>query len=338
MEKFLKYTIQPVIDKKDANQAKFEIAPLERGMGNTLGNALRRTLLFDIPGASLFAIKINDVAHEFQGIDGIKEDVTQIILNLKGLVLKIDENAYSDEDLTNMKIEQWPVMKINVSGKKEVHGSDIELPAGFDIVNPDLYICSLTDVNAKLEMSLYATRGRGFTTFSVNHERINTLGIIATDSDFSPVLRVAYSVDSVKISKHQTSDRLVLDVITNGSVSPSNAVAFAAKALTEHLTPLIEIDSRVKEYQLMQEQIVKEKSQTLSIQIENINLSVRSYNCLKRAGIQTIEELTNRTRYEIEHIKNLGRKSMREIVRRLTEYGLNFREPTEEERIKQGGE
>ncbi|WEK82888.1 MAG: DNA-directed RNA polymerase subunit alpha [Mycoplasma sp.] len=324
MEKFLKYEIKPEISEKNPFQGRFVIAPLERGMGNTLGNALRRTLLFDIPGNSLFAVKINDATHEFQAIDGIKEDITQIILNLKGLVIKIDENAYSDQDLGELKIEQWPVMTINVSGKKVVHGSDIQLPAGFEIINPDLYICELTDDKAKLDVSLYATRDRGFTTFGVNREKINTLGVIATDSDFSPIIRVSYTVDEMKISKHQTGDRLVLDVITNGSISPSSAVAFAANALSEHLKPLIEIDTRVKEYQLIKEQQEQEKKKTLSIPIENINLSVRSYNCLKRAGIQTIQELTNKTRYEVEHIKNLGRKSLREIIKRLNEYGLSF--------------
>ncbi len=326
MDKFHKYNIKPVINEKNAQQTKFVISPLEKGMGQTLGNALRRTLLFDIPGSSLFAIKINDATHEFQPIKGIKEDITQIILNLKNLVIKIDENAYSDDELDSLNIEKWPVMTINVNGKQIVHASDIVLPAGFEIVNPDIYLCELTDDDAKLEMSLYATRGHGFKSFTINHERINALSIIAVDSDFSPIIYVSYNVDNIKISKYETGDSLTIDLATNGAISPSNAIAYAAKVLNEHLSPLIDIDERVKEFTVMQEQEKVEKNRTLSIPIENINLSVRSYNCLKRAGIQTIQELTSKTHSEVEHIKNLGRKSLREIQRRLIEYGLTFKD------------
>ena len=326
MEKFHKYDIKPVIDEKNPQHAFFTISPLEKGMGLTLGNALRRTLLFDIPGASLFAIKINDATHEFQAIDGIKEDITQIILNLKGLVIKISEEAYPDDELESPTVEKWPVMTIKASGKKVIHGEDIVCPAGFEIVNKNVYICELTDDKAKLDMSLYAKRGRGFKTFSVNHEKINTLSIIATDSDFSPIIRVAYTVDDKKISKYETGDQLTLEVLTNGSISPSDAVAFAAKVLTDHLASLVDINEHIKAYNLMEQQIKEEKNKTLSIPIENINLSVRSYNCLKRAGIQTIQELTDKKRSEVEKIKNLGKKSLLEIKRRLSEYGLSFKE------------
>lgn len=331
MDKFHKYNIKPVIVEKNKQQAKFVISPLERGMGQTLGNALRRTLLFDIPGSSLFAIKVNDATHEFQAIKGVKEDITQIILNLKNLVIRIDENAYSDEELDELHIEKWPVMTIKASGKGVIHGSDITLPAGFEIINPEIYLCELTDDDAKLEMSLYATRGHGFKPFSINHERVNTLSIIAMDSDFSPILRVAYSVDEIKLSKYEIGDTLTIEVATNGAITPSSAIAYAAKVFSEHLAPLIEIDERVKEFSMMQEQEKVEKNRTLSIPIENINLSVRSYNCLKRAGIQTIQELTSKTKSEVEHIKNLGNKSLKEIQRRLMEYGLTFKEESSDE-------
>lgn len=329
MDKFYKYNIKPEIITKNKQQAKFVIAPLERGMGQTLGNALRRTLLFDIPGSALFAIKINDATHEFQAINGIKEDITQIILNLKNLVIKIDEKAYSDEELDQLHIEQWPVMTIKANGKCVIHGSDIVLPAGFEIVNPNIYLCELTSPDAKLEMSLYATRGHGFKSFSINHERVNTLSIIAVDSDFSPIIRVAYNVDEIKLSKYEVGDSLTIEVATNGAIAPSSAIAYAAKIFSEHLAPLIDIDERVKEFTMLQEKQQAEKSRTLSIPIENINLSVRSYNCLKRAGIQTIQELTSRTKSEIEHIKNLGNKSLREIQRCLLEYGLSFKKEDE---------
>lgn len=324
MANFNKYNIKPIIDEKNPQQAKFTISPLEKGIGTTIGNALRRTLLFDIPGAALFAIKVNNATHEFQPISGVKEDISQIILNLKGVVFTIDENAYTQDELDSLNIEQWPVMEIKASGKTVIHASDIKLPAGFSVINKDVYICELTDEKANLNISLYATRGHGFKPFSVNREKINTLSLIAVDSDFNPIVRANYTVDEIKLSKYETGDTLTMEVSTNGSISPSNAIAYAAKVLSEHLQPLIDIDAKIKEYVLMNEQAQTEKKRTLSIPIENINLSIRSYNCLKRAGIQTIQELTNKTRSEVEHIKNLGRKSLREIQKRLTEYGLTF--------------
>lgn len=324
MANFNKYNIKPIIDEKNPQQAKFTISPLEKGIGTTIGNALRRTLLFDIPGSALFAIKVNNATHEFQAITGVKEDISQIILNLKGVVFTIDEDAYTQDELESLNIEQWPVMEIKASGKGVIHASDIKLPAGFTVINKDVYICELTSDKAILNMSLYATRGHGFRPFNVNHEKINTLSLIAVDSDFSPIVRVSYTVDEMKLSKYETGDTLTMEVSTNGSISPANAIAYAAKVLSEHLQPLIDIDAKIKEYVLMNEQVQTEKKRTLSIPIENINLSIRSYNCLKRAGIQTIQELTNKTRSEVEHIKNLGRKSLREIQKRLTEYGLTF--------------
>ena len=327
MEKFHKYDIKPIIDEKNEQHAIFTISPLEKGMGLTLGNALRRTLLFDIPGSSLFAIKIKGVTHEFQAIDGVKEDVTQIILNLKGVVISIDEAAYSDEELASTAIEHWKVMKLNVEGKKVVHAKDITLPSGFKIINEDVYICELTDEKSKLEMDLYATRGRGFTPFTVNNEKIgNSLSLIATDSDFSPIIRVGYAIDEVKVSKYETGDKLTLDVSTNGSITPSDAVALAAKVLSDHLSPLIAINESIREYNMMQEEAAVQKNRTLSTSIESMNLSVRSYNCLKRVGIHTIEDLTSKTRSEVEHIKNLGRKSLKEIQKRIAEQGLSFKE------------
>ena len=326
MKKFLKYNLNPKIDEKNNQQARIEISSLERGMGKTLGNALRRTLLFDIPGSSLFAIKINDATHEFQAIEGIKEDIVQIILNLKGLVIKIDENAYSDEDLAKFNIENWPVMEVTASGKTVVHASDIKLPVGFEIINKDLYICELTSSTAKLDLKLYATRDRGFTPFTENREKVNTLNVIAIDANFSPIVRVSYTVDEIKLSKTKLGDKLIFDLSTNGSISPSDAFAYAAKILSEYLQPLIAINEKISELKLIEEEVAAKKSQTLSIQIEDMNLSVRSFNCLKRAGIQTIQQLTDKTKDQVEHIKNLGKKSLREIQKKLVEYGLSFKQ------------
>ncbi len=330
MKKFLKYNIVPKIDEKNPQQAKFTISPLEKGMGNTLGNALRRTLLFDIPGASIFAIKINNATHEFQALNGIKEDVTQIILNLKGLVIKIDEEAFNDEDLESTRIEQWPVMTISASGKKVVSASDIEVPPGFEIINKDLYICELTTTSSKLDLKIYATRGYGFTTFNVNHEKVNALSIIATDSNFSPIVSTRYTVNETKISKHEIGDELTIEVSTNGAISPSESMAYAAKVLSEHLQPIININEKINEMKLMAEEKQNKEARTSSTSIEDMNLSVRSFNCLKRAGIQTVQQLIDKSHSEVEKIKNLGRKSLREIQKKLLELGLTFKEETSE--------
>lgn len=326
MEKFLKYDIKPIIEKTDSKQTKFIIKPLQKGFGTTIGNALRRTLLSNIPGASIFAIKLPGVTHEFQAVKGIKEDVTQIILNLKNLVLKISESSFSDEDLEKTKLEQWPTISITKKGKCTITAADIECPAGIEVVNKNLYICTLTDEKSSIDLEIYATRGRGFRTFSENRELINTLSVIATDSNFSPIIQVGYHVDDFKISKTLTGDALTMEVTTNGSIEATDAVALAAKILVEHFNPLISLNDKVKEIQVINEREEQEKANKLSIAIEDLNLSVRSYNCLKRYGIQTIQELTNMTKSQVEKINNLGKKSLREIQKQLTDYGLTFKE------------
>ncbi|MDR0826117.1 MAG: DNA-directed RNA polymerase subunit alpha [Mycoplasmataceae bacterium] len=326
MEKFLKYTITPEVDTQNPQKATITVSPLEKGFGITLGNALRRTLLSNTPGASMFAIKIPGVTHEFQAMPGIKEDVTHIILNLKNLVITIDEAVVSDDELATTKIESWPVLKISKKGSGAIYASDIELPTGFRIINNDLYIATITNDKTKFELEIYATRGRGYKTFQQNHEAIQSLGIIPTDSNFSPIVRVGYHVEDHKISKTMTGDALILDVTTNGAISPQDAVAFAAKILAEHFNPLIEINAVIQQMQVIETTQKQTVANKLSTPIEDMNLSVRSYNCLKRRGIQTIEELVNMTRSEVEKIKNLGKKSLREIQKNLTEYGVSFKE------------
>ncbi len=326
MEKFLKYEIKPIIKKEDSKQTKFVIQPLQKGFGTTIGNALRRTLLSNIPGSSVFAVKIPGVTHEFQAIKGVKEDVTQIILNLKNLVLKISESAFSDEDLASTKLEQWPTLNISKKGPGVVTAADIEAPTGMEIINKNLYICTITDDKSSFDMEIYATRGRGFKTFTENRELINTLSVIATDSNFSPIIQVGYHVDDYKITKTLTGDSLTMEVTTNGSIDATDAVALAAKILAEHFNPLIELNEKVKEMQVINQQLEQQKANTLSIAIEDLNLSVRSYNCLKRYGIQTIQELTNMTKSQVEKINNLGKKSLREIQKQLTDYGLTFKD------------
>ncbi len=326
MEKFLKYTIKPIINNKDSKETSFVLQPLEKGFGTTIGNALRRTLLSNIPGASIFAIKIPGITHEFQAIKGIKEDVTQIVLNLKNLVLKISESAFSDEELASTKLEQWPTLHISKKKAGVVTAADIEVPVGMEVVNKNLYICTITDDKASLDMEIYATRGRGFKTFAENRELVNTLSVIATDSNFSPIIQVGYHVDDYKITKTLTGDSLVMEVTTNGSIDASDAVALASKILVEHFSPIIDLNEKVKEVQVMNEKIAAERANSLSIPIEDLNLSVRSYNSLKKHGIQTTQELTNLTKAQVEKFNNLGKKSLREIQEKLNERKLSFKE------------
>ncbi len=325
MEKFLKYTIKPIINNKDSKETSFVLQPLEKGFGTTIGNALRRTLLSNIPGASIFAIKIPGITHEFQAIKGIKEDVTQIVLNLKNLVLKISESAFSDDELASTKLEQWPTLHISKKKTGVVTAADIEVPVGMEVVNKNLYICTITDDKTSLDMEIYATRGRGFRTFTENREIVNSLSVIATDSNFSPIIQVGYHVEDYKISKTVTGDSLTMNVVTNGSIEATNAVALAAKILSEHFIPLIDLDAKVKEVEIINQQIEEQKANTLSIAIEELDLSVRSYNCLKNYGIHTIQELTNMTKSQVAKINNLGNKSLREIQKKLTDYGLTFK-------------
>ena len=194
-----------------------------------------------------------------------------------------------------------------------------------EVVNKNLYICTITDDKASLDMEIYATRGRGFRTFAENREIVNSLSVIATDSNFSPIIQVGYHVEDYKISKTVTGDSLTMNVVTNGSIEATNAVALAAKILSEHFIPLIDLDAKVKEVEIINQQIEEQKANTLSIAIEELDLSVRSYNCLKNYGIHTIQELTNMTKSQVAKINNLGNKSLREIQKKLTDYGLTFK-------------
>lgn len=215
-------------------------------------------------------------------------------------------------------------MKINASGPGPVTAEQIECPVGFEVINKNLHICTLTS-DKKFSMEIYATRGRGFKTFHENRDLINTLSVIPTDSNFSPIVKVSYAVEEVKLSKESTNDRLILEVATDGTISAGDAIALAAKILVEHLNPLIDINQSLYELQVIREKNEEIRSQTLSIPIENLDLTVRSYNCLKRHGIQTIQELTEKPKSEIEKIRNLGKKSLREINKKLLEYGLKLK-------------
>ena len=320
MQKFIKYNIDFSKDSTDET-AKVTLKPLESGFGHTLGNALRRVLMNNIPGAAVFAIKIPGVSDEFKTIKGVKEDVLEINLNLKRLVLKIDDNIFSEDELANLKLESWPTLKIDFQGPGIVRAKDIELPAGFHIINDDLIICEVTS-DKKFEMEIYATTGRGYSTFEENKERINSMSIISIDSQFTPILNVGYSVEEYKTSKNKNSDALTLTVTTNGTIKPIDAIAIAAKILSDHFEPLIDLNEKYKEMEVMRVKKEEESHHELSSPIEDLDLSVRSYNALRRAGIKTVQELVDHTKEEIEHIHNLGKKSLREILQKLSDHDL----------------
>lgn len=325
MQKFLRYDIEPEFLTDDLNKAKVVIKPLEQGFGTTLGNALRRICLSNIPGASMFAIKIPGVTHEYQAIDGVVEDVTQIILNLKKLVIRINPEIYSDEDLAKKKMEEWPTLKIDFKGPGNITGADIICPTGFEVVNKDLHIASISQ-KIDFQMEIFAKTGRGFRTFSDNKEDISTLSIIPTDSNFSPVLSFNYEVVEAKTSKQFNTDILTIELATNGSISASEALSIAAKILMVHLEPIVNIHEKINELTVLNEKAEEQKKMNLFIPIEELDLTVRAYNALKSSGIHNLQELIENTKQQIEKIKNLGRKSVNEIIAKVHERGLKLRD------------
>lgn len=324
MDKFPKFNIDFKILESNQYLASVVISPLKQGFGTTLGNALRRVLLRSIPGAAVFAIKINSISHEFTAIDGILEDVTLIVLNIKKLVISIDEKVFDPESLEDKSISEWPTLKINTSKVGPVYGKDIVCPPGVKIINGDLKICELTK-EVPLEMELYATLDRGYRSFLENRERLNTLKIIAVDSLFSPIVKVEWKVTEEKTTKQGTTDKLNLTVATNGSIKAVDALSLAARTLISILEPIAEFNPEIAKKNLMagSEPVVKKAA--MATPIDDLELTMRSFNCLKQSGINTITELTEITKEQAEKIKNLGKKSLDEIIQKLSERGLKFR-------------
>lgn len=326
MKKFTKYDINfDQLIKNNENYAKVKISPLEKGFGITLGNALRRVCLSNIPGASIFAIKIPGITHEYQAIEGVYEDVTKIILNLKNLVISIDENVYSFEELEQVAIEKWPTLKISKDKKGDILASDIEVPPGFNIVNKNLHIATLTE-NVKFNLEIYAKLGRGFKTFNDNKEGLTSISIITTDSNFSPITNFAYNVEEIKDSKYSVSDELTIEVATNGGMKAIDAIALAGKILTDHLESFVSLNEKFKSAITLKEKEIETKKANLSIPIDDLNLSVRAYNALKGIQINTTQELIEKTRKEIDEIRNLGKKSVQEIIKTVHEHGLKLKD------------
>ncbi|MFJ6290732.1 DNA-directed RNA polymerase subunit alpha [Bacillus thuringiensis] len=303
--------IETVELNEDAKYGKFVIEPLERGYGTTLGNYLRRILLSSLPGAAVTAIQIDGVLHEFSTVEGVVEDVTTIILNLKKLALKI----YSEEEKT---------LEIDVQGEGIVTAADITHDSDVEILNPDLHIATLAK-DAHFRVRLTAKRGRGYTPADANKSEDQPIGVIPIDSIYTPVSRVTYQVEKTRVGQVANYDKLTLDVWTDGSIGPKEAISLGAKILTEHLNIFVGLTDEAQNAEIMVEKEEDQKEKVLEMTIEELDLSVRSYNCLKRAGINTVQELANKTEEDMMKVRNLGRKSLEEVKHKLEELGLGLR-------------
>ncbi len=307
-----KPTIECVELSEDGKFGKFVVEPLERGYATTLGNSLRRILLSSLPGTAVRWIKIENVLHEFSTVPGVKEDVIEIILNLKELFAKI----HSDEDVKILRIEA------NTAG--EITAGDIIADADVEILNTDLHICTL-DENSRLYMEIALGQGRGYVTAENNKEVGLPIGIIPADSIYTPVRKVNFTVDKTRVGKVADYDKLTLEVWTDGTIKPDEATSLGAKIMAEHLNLFIDMTDSINGVEIMVEKEEDIKEKVLEMTIEELDLSVRSYNCLKRAGINTVEELTNKSEDDMMKVRNLGKKSMEEVKHKLAELDLGLR-------------
>ena len=311
MQKFEKANFNIANYDETDNYGKFVIEPLERGFGTTLGNSLRRVLLSSLPGSAVYAIKVQGAIHEFSAVDGVVEDVTSIILNLKKLVFDVD----SDESAT---------MIIDVEGPATVTGADIQCPSEVTMISNDLVIAHVAQ-GSHLFMELYAKKDRGYVSADQNKKDINTIGIIPTDSIFSPVERVSYAVEPTRVGESAKYDQLTLEIETNGALKPYEAISLAAKILVEHLNMFVELTDMAVNMEVMSEAQNDTSNKVLDMTIEELDLSVRSYNCLKRAGIQTVQDLAAKSEDDMIKVRNLGKKSLKEVKEKLVELGLGFK-------------
>ena len=304
--------IETVEISDDLKYGKFVVEPLERGYGTTLGNSLRRILLSSLPGAAITSIQIDGVLHEFSTIEGVVEDVASIILNLKKLALKI----YSDEE---------KVIESDFKGSGVITAADITHDSDVEILNPDLYIATIAN-NGHLRMRMYAQRGRGYTPADQNKREDLPIGVIPIDSIYTPVSRVNFTVENTRVGQSTDFDKLSLDVWTDGSIGPKEAISLGAKILTEHLNIFVGLTDEAQTAEIMVEKEEDQKEKVLEMTIEELDLSVRSYNCLKRAGINTVLELAHKSEDDMMKVRNLGRKSLEEVKAKLEELGLGLRE------------
>ena len=314
MFEFEKPRIEIAEISDDNKYGKFVVEPLERGYGITLGNSLRRIMLSSLPGTAVSQVKIKGVLHEFSSLPGVKEDVTEIVMNIKDLCIK-----------NNSTTNEPKVAYIDASGDKVVTAGDIQVDADLEILNPDLVIANLSGPEAKLGMELLITNGRGYVGSDKNKGLDSSIDAIAVDSIYTPVERVNLTVQNTRVGQVTDYDKLTLDVFTNGTLAPDEAVSLAAKVLSEHLNLFIDLSENAKSVDVMVEKEDDQKEKVLEMSIDELELSVRSYNCLKRAGINTVEELTNKTPDDMMKVRNLGRKSLDEVYAKLKELGLSLR-------------
>ena len=306
-------------EASDKNHGRFVVEPLERGYGTTLGNALRRIMLSSLPGAAVSQVKIDGVLHEFTTIPGVKEDVSEIIMNLKNLAIRNDSS--SDEPKTAY---------IEFEGEGVIHASDIQTDADIEIVNPDQVIATVSGGrDSKIYMELTITKGRGYVSAEKSKTEDMPIGVIAVDAIYTPVERVNMTVGDTRVGQQTDFDRLTLDVWTKGTLSPREAVSLAAKVLNEHLKLFVDLSETAQVAEVMIEKPDDEKEKVLEMNIDELELSVRSYNCLKRAGINTVEELCSKTSEDMMKVRNLGRKSLEEVLAKLKDLGLQLK-PSDE--------
>ena len=300
----------------DGTYGKFVVEPLERGYGTTLGNSLRRVLLSSLPGYAITSVKIDGVLHEFSTIDGVKEDVTEIVLNLKGVILKINGDGPK-------------TIYIDASGKCEVTAGDIQVDSDVEILNPDHLIATLED-GGVLKMELTCDKGRGYVSAERNKQLMQPIiGVIAIDSIYTPVLKVNYTVENTRVGQITDYDKLSLEAWTDGTISAQEAVSLGAKILTDHLDLFVDLSDEARETETMIVKNDDSKGKILEMTIEELDLSVRSFNCLKRAGINTVEDLTNKTEEDMMRVRNLGRKSLEEVIAKLESLNFTLRKDDE---------
>lgn len=299
---------------EDKRYGRFVVEPLERGYGTTLGNSLRRIMLSSLPGTAVSHIKIDGVVHEFSSIPGVKEDVTEIIMNIKSLAIK--NNSETDEVKTAY---------IEASGECVVTAADIQVDSDIEIMNPDQVIATLSGgSDCRLYIELTIVNGRGYISSDKNKREDLPINVIAIDSIFTPVERVNIKIENTRVGQITDYDKLTVEVYTNGTIEPSDAVSLAAKVLSDHLKSFINLSDKTAGIQVIAESVDDSKDKVLEMNIDELELSVRSYNCLKRAGIDTVEELCNRTSEDMMKVRNLGRKSLEEVLSKLKELGLSL--------------
>ena len=310
MIEFEKPNIKCLEVDEGSNYAKFVCEPLERGYGVTIGNSLRRILLSSLPGSAITSVKIDGVVHEFSTIPNVVEDVPEIIINLKNVRLKLDKN-------------EEKVLRINFKGEGEVTAGDIITDGTVEVLNPDLHIATVSE-GGSLIVEMTADMGRGYNTAEKNKKPEQSLGVLPIDSIYTPVKKVNYSVENTRVGKMVDYDKLTIEVWTDGSLKPYEALSLAAKVMTGHLELFIDLSEATKNTQIMIEKEESKKEKVLEMSIEDLELSVRSFNCLKRAGISTVEDLTNKSEADMMKVRNLGKKSLDEVTNKLHSLGLDF--------------